>query len=287
VSDFEPEVQGEELPAEVAELRVQVAAEHADLDEALQQLIDAHIAVYAEEIERVIAAHKAVADETDLEIRAATRWSAIWELSGRCLAISRVVIHDLRGGFASEAIGSLRALFEAMYLVAAIVFGPGEEGQAAEACEEDAQGRETANEDVLPKWLAGEWVRPKTAREAVARKEKLAKERMREARVPFEGRGVATVGAELYDLLSQPAHHRREGFRETVSVELREFTYGPHPNAEVRARHVEFAGHLLETALLVVIDGLADIIGRDYAREAAPAMQARLEQVRRDAPLPE
>jgi len=243
-----------------------VAEEHQRIDALFQPRIDAHIAAFAEEVEAVIVAHKYLADRTDLEIRAETRWSAIWELSGRCLAICRVILHDLRGGFTSEAIGSVRALYEATELLAAVAF------------HEEV--------DVLRQWLAGEWIREREARTVVGRKEALARDRMREAGVEPEGRGAVEVGAEVYDLLSQPAHHRRFGFPETISVELREFTYGPHPSAEVRAHHVDYAGQLLETALLVVIDGLGDILGREYVRDTLPPMQARLEQAREQFPLP-
>jgi len=98
------------LPADAAELREQVAAEHQALDAVLQPPIDAHIDALAAEVDQLIEAHRVVADETDIELRAETRWSAIWELSGRCLAICRVVLHDLRGGFTSEAVGSMRSL---------------------------------------------------------------------------------------------------------------------------------------------------------------------------------
>jgi hypothetical protein len=101
------------------------------------------------------------------------------------------------------------------------------------------------------------------------------------------GRGVSELGSEIYDLLSQPAHHRREGFPETVSVDLREFTYGPHPNAEVRARQVDYASQLIETALIIVIDALADVVGRGFARDALGPMQQRPERVREVFPLPD
>jgi hypothetical protein len=109
---------------------------------------------------------------------------------------------------------------------------------------------------------------------------------MRAAGVEPEGRGLTELGSEIYDLLSRPAHHRRGGSPETVSAELREFTYGPHPNAKVRARYVNYAGEIIETALLVVIDSLGDIVGREYVREALPRMQQRLTDVREQFPLP-
>lgn len=64
-------------------------------------------------------------------------------------------------------------------------------------------------------------------------------------------------------MLSRPAHHRRRGFPETVAAGLREFTYGPHPNARARARHIDYVGELIETVLLAVIDSMGDVIGRD------------------------
>jgi hypothetical protein len=267
--ELEPPVRGRALPDEVADLREQVAEEHLRLEAIIQPNVDAHIAAYSETIEEVIEQHRNIAELTDIEIRANTRWSAIWELSGRCLAICRVVVHDLRGGFTSEAVGSLRALFEATVLLGAIAFHE----------EEEAVRRWLADED-------GGWVRPGHARSVMERKEALAKERMRAEGVEPEGRGLMEVGAEIYDLLSRPAHHRRGGFPETASSDLREFTYGPHPNPEVRAHHVDYAGELIETALLVVIDSLGDVIGRDYVREALPRMQGRLEGVRQQFPLP-
>jgi hypothetical protein len=179
------------------------------------------------------------------------------------------VIHDLRGGFSSEAVGSLRTLYEGTVLLGAIAFHE--------------------EEDALRRWLEDgdtSWVRPRHARLVMERKEKLAREGMREAGIEPEDRGLTELGGEIYDLLSRPAHHRRGGFRETVAPALREFTYGPHPNAEVRADHVSYAGELIETALLTVIDSLGDVIGRDYVREAMPQMQERLEGVRHGFPLP-
>lgn len=269
MGELEPEVHASELAEDVAERRRAVAEEHAALDAIYQPLIDAHIAAYADAVDEVIHAHRNLADRTDLDIRAETRWSAIWELSGRCLAICRVVTHDLRGGFTSEADGTLRTLYEATILLGAVAFHE--------------------ERDAVRRWLADEdedWVRPRQARAVMERKEALARERMAEAGVEPEGGGLTEIGGEIYDMLSRPAHHRRGGFPEMVSADLREFTYGPHPNAEVRARHVSYAGELIETALIVVVDAIGDIIGREYVRDVLPRIQGQLERVRQDAPLP-
>jgi hypothetical protein len=261
-------VRARALPDEVVQLRQEVAEEHKGLDALLQPSIDVHIAAYSVAVDEVIAAHRVIAEETDIAIRANTRWSAIWELSGRCLAVCRVVLHDLRGGFTSEAVGSLRALYEASVLLGAVAFH--------------------GDEDAVRRWLEDDvsWVRPQHARSVMQQKEELAHERMRAQGIEPEGQGLTELGGEIYDLLSRPAHHRRGGFPETTAPELREFVYGPHPNAEVRARHVSYAGELIETALIVVIDSLGDILGRDYAHDALPRMQQGLEAVRNRFPLP-
>src|SRR5512132_2507798 len=102
--DLHPRVTTRDLPPEVGELREAAAAEEQELDAHWEPRIERHIAALAEEVSALIQVHRNVADVTDLDLDANTRWSAIWLLSGRCLAICRVVLHDLRGGFASEAV---------------------------------------------------------------------------------------------------------------------------------------------------------------------------------------
>src|ERR1041384_701764 len=95
---LEPPISGRQLPNDVAALREIADARAAELDAAIQPLVERHIAVYQSAVDALIETHRALADETDLEMAAHTRWAAIWEMSGRCLAISNVLLHDLRGG---------------------------------------------------------------------------------------------------------------------------------------------------------------------------------------------
>jgi hypothetical protein len=261
--DLHPGVTARELPPDVAELREAKAAEEKGMDDHWEPRIQAHIAALAAEVEAIIQMHRNVADLTDLDLDANTRWSAIWLLSGRCLAICRVVLHDLRGGFTSEAVGTLRSLWEASMLL--------------------------TEDELLGRWLADEdkgWVRPKEARDAVVRKEARAWQRMKEEGVETPEASVEEVGREIYDQLSRPAHHRRFGFPESRQVDLRVFSYGPHPSAEVRARHVNYANKLIEVALVHVIGGLNQILGGGYTEDALAPMMERLERVRDEYPLP-
>ena len=147
----------------------------------------------------------------------------------------------------------------------------------------------SSEDELLRRWLADEdksWVRPKEARDAVVRLEARASKRMEEEGVETPEASVEEVGRGIYDLLSRPAHHRRSGFPESRQVDLRLFAYGPHPSAEVRARHVNYAGELIEVALVHVIAGLNQILGGGYMTGALAPMMDRLERVRDQYSLP-
>ncbi len=263
--DLEPPVQARPLPVDVVRLRQLADAQAAYFDAEFQPRIDAHIAVYQAGVSALIETHQRLADETDLELGADTRWAATWEMSGRCLAISNALLHDLRGGFASEAIGTLRALHEASQLLSALSFHE--------------------EEVVVRRWLAGEYIRPREAREVQGRKQALADERMRAAGIEPEVGDVVELGRDLYSLLSEGSHHQRSVMPESVSIPLRRFAYGPHPDARNRASHVEYAGHLLEEVFMIVGDAFADLLGRDYyVHNIRPLIDA-MDRIRAEAEL--
>lgn len=265
--DLEPAIHAQALAAEVGELRALARAQAAHLDVELEPRIRRHIDVCQAAIDQLINAHRALVDETDIEVGAATRWAAIWEMSGRCLAISNVLLHDLRGGFASEAIGTLRALHEAAQLLSALAFHQ--------------------EEDVLRRWLAGEYIRPREAREVQRQKQELALQRMAEAGVEPDGGDVVELGREIYRTLSEGSHHQRSVMAESVAPVLREFAYGPHPDARNRASQVDYAGELLEEVIIIVGDSLADIFGREFYVQRVRPLQESLASVRAEAPLSE
>jgi hypothetical protein len=261
-ADLEPVISQQDLPIEVRAVRDLAAAEFAKSELDLQVLIDLHIDAYEKAVERLVSTHASIASGTDLIIGSDTRWSAIWELSGRCLTECRLLIHALRAGFSVEASSNVRAMFEAMYLLAAVEF-------------DDATAR---------RWLAGDDVRPKKARAVMATRQALARERMKEQGVQVMGDVVAT-GEWLYKHFSDSAHHRRGAITASISLERREFAYGPHPDPAKRGCAVDHAGELIETALIVVIGSLAHIVGPDGLSDALAEQAAVLEQLRTTQPL--
>ena len=256
-----------DLPREVVGQREAAAALHDAERVGLQPAIDAHLAAYDAVIDDLVSTHRSIADTTDLDIADDTRWAAMWLLSGRCLAIARVLIHDMRGGFASEAIGSVRALHEANQLLMALSFR-----------KEDAD---------LKKWLAGEWVRPKTARQVIGRIQQWIEEQARESGIEPEPGDLVELGRDLYDNLSQIAHHCRDGLRDSFSPTLRNFAYGPHPSAGIRASYVNYVGEQLEETLLMVGDSFASLLGRWYYAKKVKPLQQQLKAVRERFPLPD
>jgi hypothetical protein len=262
---LEPPIRARALNNATIALREVADTQFHDLDAVLQPRIDRHIAVYQEAVDVLVSAHRDLADRTDIDIGANTRWAAVWEMSGRCLAISNVLLHDLRGGFASEAIGTLRALHEASQLLSALSF------------HED--------EEVVRRWLAGEWIRPREVRAVQSRKQALALERMAAAGVELEGGDIVELGRQIYSLLSEGSHHQRSVMAESMAPELRRFAYGPHPDPRNRASHVDYAGELLEEVIIIVGDTFADLLGRDFYIEEVRPLQQSLARVREEAPL--
>lgn len=265
MNPFEPPVNRRDLPDKTLHFRELAAIQLGENAFEIQERIGEHLRVYTDVIDSLVRTHEEIADRSDIDLEGETRWVVLWELGGRCLSVARVLLHDLGGGFASEAVGTLRGLHEAVQLLAALAFH----------LEEDAARR----------WLAGEWIRPKEAREIQGRKQEFALERMAEAGIEPEGGDLVELGQQIYGHMSESAHHRRGGFRESVSVPLRRFAYGPHPDPTIRAAWVDYGGELLEEVVIVVGDAFNEIVGGNYMREYVGPLKTRLAEVRASHPL--
>jgi hypothetical protein len=260
-----PPLSPRELPAEAKALRDLAADEFAKRHARLQPSVNAHIAAYSKAVERLIEGHGNIATRTDLPIGTETRESALWELSGRCLGECRLLIHALRGGFALEASSNVRAVFEAMYLLGAVQY----------------------DDDILRRWLAGDYVPPRHARAVMVKRETLARD-SRVAGSQQSGRSqgsFAENGRWLYSHFSKSAHHRRGPITASVSLDRREFAYGPHPDPAVRAREVDHAGEMVETALMVVAAALAHLVGPEGLTDVLMMQAEEFERVRDSDPL--
>lgn len=237
----------------------------ADAAEAsrLTPHIDENLRVCQEVVDAMILAHRAVGDLVDFDLEAGTRWVAMWELSGRCLGLANLLLAELRLGFTAEAGGTVRALHEALNLLAVATF------------EEDGV--------LTRQWLRGRNVSQKRAN--AARRDaydRIASE-AEEMGLPIDPNpNIVALTGRIYGTLSGAAHSTRPGFQELIARDARNFAYGPHPSFGVRAQWVDYANLLVEQAVLDVGGALMHFFGRDWFPNVVMPLVGGLERVRRD-----
>jgi hypothetical protein len=265
--NFEPPIVAPiELSAEVLAAREEADAQSAQLAQIIDPRIEGHLVTYRTMLDTLIEAHRNIAETMDFDLGGRTRWAAIWDVSGRCLGLCNSLLTQLQGGFASEVVPTLRAIHEADLLLS-VLTGPGEEG-------------------LLRQWLDdAHYVKEVTARNAAARIEKPLIALMKKEGIELLG-DQTELGGQVYDILSKVAHNMRVGFAESVSVELRKFAYGPHPDPRQRAVHVEFSGQIVEEVTLLVGRAFATrFLGRQWYEETIKPLLAALEAVRQEMPV--
>lgn len=263
MGELEPEIRQEPLAQDVVALREAYAVEVAALEAILQPRLDGHLLVFQQAIDRLIEFHAAIVEESNVEIQGRTRWSAIWEVAGRCLALSNLFVAELRLGFTAETAGTIRVLDEAVHLVHAIA---GDDGT------------------LTRRWLDGETIMPRESRQVEAAIQASARDALREQGVALEG-DIVDLGRDVYHLLSQAAHNARPGFAESVSRQLRVFNYASHPDPRQRAIYVDYGSELIESAVIAVGNALARFLGGDWYRDTVRPLQEELEAVRQALPI--
>src|SRR5690242_20027998 len=85
--NFEPPIDaGRNLPIEVVNARLAEQAEQQRLRDMLEPRIDGHVLVYQTAVETLISKHIEIGETMEFGMGDRTRWTAVWELGGRCLA---------------------------------------------------------------------------------------------------------------------------------------------------------------------------------------------------------
>jgi hypothetical protein len=159
--------------------------------------VNAHIHAHRLALDFLADTHQWVADTYDFDLVGDTRPAAMWQMSGRCLGIGRLILDSLQLGYTAEVLHLGRAVHESNRLLATF----------------HMQGEDA----LLRRWLRDEYVRPAEAREAEERFDKLLADAMREKGIegdPVKAReGLSGV---MYGHLSEAAHHRRKWTRRTL-----------------------------------------------------------------------
>ena len=214
--------------------------------------------------------HRALADETDLDLLGFSRSSAVWLLSGRMLSLAESLWILVDAGVCNEAMVIGRSIHEAARVLPSL--------------------RDVDEEDLVRVWLEDDgkyrYVRPKHARDAQSRYEEKLGEAM-EAKGLNRLRDSIPLLEVMYDKLSRSAHNRRSACADSVFEPARVMAYGRHPSPIRRGAYVEWAASMTVEVILAVGEGLELHYGYGFAVEkAAPYMQA-IEAVRAAEPLDE
>ncbi len=215
-------------------------------------------------IDALIEAHRRLADATDIDLSAETRFVALWEMSGRCLGLASALLDQLRRGWTAETVGTMRVLHEAANLLVTFV--------------------EDEDETLTRRWLRGGRIAPREARERVGEFQERAAELARAVGVEIEG-DIEELGREIYRILTRGAHNDREGFAECVSGDTRAFAYGPHPDVRVRAVYVDYGGELIEQITMDVGSTLARFFGREFYDQTVKPLIRAMHVIRDDMPI--
>lgn len=212
-----------ELPTSATRARTEAASESDRLERILRPRIDGHLLAYEGVLAELVQHHRSVGETIAFGMGDKNRWTAVWEMSGRCLGLCGALLVQLRAGYASETVPTMRCIHEAAQL-ASVLNGPGEER-------------------MLRRWLADEYLGAQQVREAERRIQRRFREQLAAFGIPV-GEDFSAA-REIYDILSKPAHNVRIGFAESLSVPQLLFVCGPHPYPIQRAVHVCFGGLLL------------------------------------------
>lgn len=295
-SDFERPVNQEEPDAYVEHLRQKAAEGYAEAEGVLRPKIESHLDAYQAGIDALARTHAELMDRSDLDLGAATRSMAVWDLAGRAISLANALIDQLRRGYGPQTIGTTRLMFEAATLLEAVTEAP---------------------EAVVRKWLDGKHVPVSEAREhlialavrsvdestqtgaavvdnpayqslvasieATSDYQEFIEKRREKGGAP---EGVAALVEYLnrgeYGELSHKrgGHNDRDGLEHARDARLREYYYGPHPDPRVRAAYIDLAGHDIQR--VVIVAGLAFakfFLGEDYKHQTI-AIQQSFENVR-------
>lgn len=269
VDPLEPPLTARSEPdATVIRTRAFAEAEYKMSSEQLGQNVATHLVTLAAALDLLADDHQGIADQTDFALTGDTRFAAMWQLAGRCLGLARGMLELLRSGYVIEAAVLSRSLHECNRLLTAVT--------------------DPDEKEPVRRWLADTdkgHLRPKDARAAEARADQRRTDAMIAAgETPIPP--LAELSKAHYHLLSGDAHHRRRYTQQAVSDPLRTMVRGPHPDPVVRAKAVEWGGHMIEEVILTVGDTMSRFYGRDYAQRRVLDLTIRFNALRRDAPIP-
>lgn len=283
-----PPYQAEALSKEVVTNRAASKAYEAARLTQASKVLEEHCKCYKGVVEELSLVHARVVEQLNFSLDERTRWSAIWIMSGRSLALANAYLNLVATGFGAESIPVARAMHEGLQLLDAFTAGGyGFDKEVPDEIRVPEEKRLKKCNRLLEKWLADkgmEYVKPSEAREAIHRSEEVLR-----AIAKFTGadpipEGAKKQAAHIYDLMSRMSHNRRGGLGDSYSPTLREFSYGPHSSTSNWITQVSYSGTLIES-LLYSMRMMFDLFVEEGWGEEARHLQDRIDRVRAEFPL--
>jgi hypothetical protein len=239
-------------PPEVLAARAAEAAQERVLAAVVQPRIEGHIATYRMALDAVDKLHQRIADGTNIDLLASTRWAAMWQLGGRTLGFARALVTLAEAGMGDEAMPVARGVHEASRMLEAVT---------------------NMNEkDIAVRWVADDddrYPKPYEVRAAIERVEIL----MNDMRVAAGEEPVPTtrhLSAALYRRMSGVTHNRRYATANVVDPYLRRMARGRHAKARGRAAAVRYAGSVVNEAVsqtgVCLVSFLGERAGQEWMR---------------------
>ncbi len=242
-----PRITPRRLPVYIESKRVRQAATDTADRKRYEKPINAHLAAQRMALDGLEHTHQQLADGYGFDLVADTRPAAIWQMSGRCIGIARLILDSVALGYTSEHLILIRSLHEADRLLD--VF-----------CDPDESG-------LLTRWLSDErTIKPSESRKAEQRFEERLGEWMTDEGLPELPRTEQPT-RELYGKYSEAAHHRRTYVQDLVSSPLRQMLRGRATTWERRAVAAGIAAATVEEAVESVGGGLAFFYGTPWYEE--------------------
>lgn len=232
-----------------------------------EKSIEAHIAAHRVALDFLEETHQRIADTHDFDLIGDSRPAAMWQMTGRCIGIARLICDALALGYTAEVMHLARALHEADRLADIFALPEGT--------------------DLVRKWLAdegNEWVRPGEVRAAESRFEDRLAQAMRDFGVP-ELQRAREATRTLYGHQSQAAHHRRKWTQDAVAPQLRTMFRGPTTVWSRRAVTTAAMLGVVEEAVLSVGDTLAAFMPSSWYGQHITPFVATFEAHRATQPL--
>jgi hypothetical protein len=264
--DLAPRLQWGALPDDVRARREAQEAADVENSRIYKPLIDKHLRIHRIALDFLSDNLQWIADQSDLDLVGNSRPAAIWQMSGRCIGIGRLMLDALEMGYTAEVLHLARAAHEASRLL--MLFRIPEEG------------------DLLRQWLADEkWVRPKVVRQAEERFEKRLADAMGEMGLEALP-STKELTEHIYGEHSEAAHHRRRWVQDAVFPDLRMIITGVTPYWRRRAGTVASMVAVVEEIVTQVGDGISYFYGPQWYEEKVKPLQESFAVVRAAYPLP-